>query len=448
MSHATRGSAVSLDPCSPVACRGSRRRSSPRCRRWRCAPGRSTWARASPTSTGRPTVIARAVEALQGGHNQYAPGTGVPALREAIARHQARHYGLDLDPDRQVCVTTGCTEGVAAALLGLVDEGDEVVVLEPYYDSYVAMIQMAGGVRRPVTLRSPDFRLDVDELRAAVGPRTRFVLLNSPHNPTGTVLDRDELQAVADVAIEHDLVVITDEVYEHLVFDAHEHVPLATLPGMFERTLTLSSAGKSYSFTGWKVGWATGPAELVGAVLAAKQWLTFTSGAPLQPADRPRAGRRARLPARARRRPAEAARPALLGPRRRRPRRPGPGGHLLRAHRRQRPRLGGRAVLLPRPPRAGRGRGDPDPGLPRHRRRPAPRAVGLLQGRVGDRGRPAPAGGRAAARLATPPPGQYCVIPGMAWSPLALEPVVGAADEQQHDHGHRREQGDRGDAAA
>ena len=237
-----------------------------------------------PDVDGPPAVIARAVEALEGGHNQYAPGIGVPALREAIARHQARHYRIDLDPDRQICVTTGCTEGVAAALLGLVDEGDEVVVLEPYYDSYAAMIQVAGGVRRPVTLRSPDFRLDVDELRAAIGPRTRFILLNSPHNPTGTVLGRDELQAVADLAIEHDLVVITDEVYEHLVFDAHEHVPLATLPGMFERTLTLSSAGKSYSFTGWKVGWASGPAELVSAVLAAKQWLTFTSGAPLQPA--------------------------------------------------------------------------------------------------------------------------------------------------------------------
>jgi N-succinyldiaminopimelate aminotransferase len=183
-----------------------------------------------------------------------------------------------------VLVTTGCTEGIAAALLGLVDPGDEVVVLEPYYDSYVAMIQMAGGVRRPVTLRAPDFRLDVDELRAAVTPRTRFVLLNSPHNPTGTVLTRAELQAVADLAIAHDLTVITDEVYEHLTFDDHEHVPLATLPGMFDRTLTLSSSGKSYSVTGWKVGWATGPAELVSAVLAAKQWLTFTSGAPLQPA--------------------------------------------------------------------------------------------------------------------------------------------------------------------
>src|SRR3954471_7853285 len=171
-----------------------------------------------PDQDGPPEVIAEAVQALEGGANQYAPGLGVPVLRQAIARHQRRHYGVDLDPDSQVVVTTGCTEGVAAALLGLVDAGDEVVVLEPYYDSYVAMIQMAGGVRRPVTLRAPDFRLDVDELRAAVTPRTRFVLLNTPHNPTGTVLSRAELQAVADLAVEHDLVVITDEVYEHLVY--------------------------------------------------------------------------------------------------------------------------------------------------------------------------------------------------------------------------------------
>jgi len=241
-----------------------------------------------PDADGPASVVAAARSALRGGANQYAPGPGVPALRQAIARHQQRHYDLELDPDRQVVVTTGCTEAVAAALLGLVNPGDEVIVLEPYYDSYVAMLQMAGGVRRPVTLRAPDFRLDVDELRAAVGPRTRFVLLNSPHNPTGTVLGPEELRAVADLAIEHDLVVITDEVYEHLTFadetGEHAHVPLATLPGMFERTLTLSSAGKSYSLTGWKVGWATGPAELVGAVLAAKQWLTFTSGSPLQPA--------------------------------------------------------------------------------------------------------------------------------------------------------------------
>jgi N-succinyldiaminopimelate aminotransferase len=236
-----------------------------------------------PDVDGPPTVIAAAVRALEAGANQYAPGPGVPALRAAVARHQERHYGIGLDPDTEVVVTTGATEGIAAALLGLVDPGDEVVVLEPYYDSYVAMIQMAGGVRRPVTLRAPDFRLDPDELQAAVTGRTRFVLLNSPHNPTGTVLTRAELQAVADVAVEHDLVVITDEVYEHLTYDV-EHVPISTLPGMAERTLTLSSAGKSYSFTGWKVGWATGPRELVRAVLAAKQWLTFTSGSPLQPA--------------------------------------------------------------------------------------------------------------------------------------------------------------------
>jgi N-succinyldiaminopimelate aminotransferase len=241
-----------------------------------------------PDADGPPSVIASAVAALQGGANQYAPGIGVPALRRAIARHQQRHYGLELDPDSEVVVTTGCTEGIAAALLGLIDPGDEVVVLEPYYDSYVAMIEMCGAVRRPVTLRAPEFRLDVAALRGAIGPRTRAILLNTPHNPTGTVLTRAELQAVAGLAIEHDLIVITDEVYEHLVFDdaasTEGHVPLATLPGMWERTLTLSSAGKSYSFTGWKVGWATGPADLVSAVLSAKQWLTFTSGSPLQPA--------------------------------------------------------------------------------------------------------------------------------------------------------------------
>jgi N-succinyldiaminopimelate aminotransferase len=235
-----------------------------------------------PDVHGPAGLIEAARSAIADGANQYAPGIGVPVLRTAIAAHQRRHYGIELDPDTEVCVTTGCTEAVAAALLGLVDPGDEVVVLEPYYDSYVAMLQVAGAVRRPVTLRAPDFRLDVDELRGAVTDRTRFVLLNSPHNPTGTVLTRDELQAVADVAIERDLVVITDEVYEHLVFDDHTHVPIATLPGMAERTLTLSSAGKSYSVTGWKVGWATGPAPLVEGLLAAKQWLSFSSGTPLQ----------------------------------------------------------------------------------------------------------------------------------------------------------------------
>jgi N-succinyldiaminopimelate aminotransferase len=237
-----------------------------------------------PDADGPASVLAAADRAMRSGANQYAPGPGVPALRQAIARHQQRHYGIELDPDREIVVTTGATEGVAAALLGLVDPGDEVVVLEPYYDSYVAMIQMVGAVRRPVTLAAPEFRLRGDDLRAAIGPRTRFILLNSPHNPAGTVLTRPELQVVADVATEHDLTVITDEVYEHLTFDDHEHVPISTLPGMWERTLSLSSAGKSYSVTGWKVGWATGPAELVSALLSAKQWLTFTSGAPLQPA--------------------------------------------------------------------------------------------------------------------------------------------------------------------
>ncbi|WP_139982441.1 pyridoxal phosphate-dependent aminotransferase [Nocardioides litoris] len=240
-----------------------------------------------PDVDGPAEVLEAARHALVHGANQYAPGTGIPALRQAVAEHQRRHYGIELDPDTQVAVTTGCTEAVAAALLGLVEPGDEVVVLEPYYDSYLAMMQVAGAVRRPVTLRWPDFRLDVDELRAAVTPRTRFVLLNTPHNPTGAVLSRAELEAVAALAREHDLVVITDEVYEHLVFDGPgepAHVPITTLPGMAERTLTLSSIGKSYSLTGWKVGWATGPAHLVQAVVAAKTWLTYTSGAPLQPA--------------------------------------------------------------------------------------------------------------------------------------------------------------------
>jgi N-succinyldiaminopimelate aminotransferase len=237
-----------------------------------------------PDRDGPESVVEAAVSALRDGRNQYAPGIGTPELRSAVAAHQARHYGIELDPDRQVLHTTGATEGIAASLLALVNSGDEVIVLEPFYDSYTACIQMAGGVRRPVTLRAPDFRLDVDELRAAVTGRTTVILLNSPHNPTGTVLTPDELAAVADVAREHDLVVITDEVYEHLVYDDHEHVPLATLPGMSERTLSLSSAGKMFSFTGWKVGWATGPEPLVRAVDAAKQWLTFSSGAPLQPA--------------------------------------------------------------------------------------------------------------------------------------------------------------------
>lgn len=236
-----------------------------------------------PDTDGPDAVIDAAVAALRGGRNQYAPGAGVPELRQAIADHQRRFYGLELDPETEVAVSTGATEAVAAALLGLVDPGDEVLVLEPYYDSYVAGIQLAGAVRRPVTLRAPDFRLPVEELRAAVTSRTTTILLNSPHNPTGAVLTREELEAVAAVAREHDLLVISDEVYEHLTFDV-PHVPIATLPGMAERTLTISSGGKTFSFTGWKVGWACGPEALVQSMLTAKQFMTFTSGAPLQPA--------------------------------------------------------------------------------------------------------------------------------------------------------------------
>ena len=236
-----------------------------------------------PDTDGPIEVADAAVAAIRAGVNQYSPGPGQPDLRLAIAEHQQRFYGLELDPATEVVVTTGATEAVAAALLGLVDPGDEVVALEPFYDSYAACIQMAGGVRVPVTLRAPDFRLDVDRLRAAVTDRTRLILLNSPHNPTGTVLTETELAAVADLAVERDLVVVTDEVYEHMAYDVM-HRPLATLPGMRERTLTISSAGKTFSFTGWKVGWATGPAHLVRAVLTAKQFLTFVSGAPFQPA--------------------------------------------------------------------------------------------------------------------------------------------------------------------
>jgi N-succinyldiaminopimelate aminotransferase len=236
-----------------------------------------------PDVDGPDQIKQAAVDAIWAGRNQYPPGIGVPELRSAIAHHQQRFYGIELDADSQVLVTAGATEAVAAAMLAMVDTGDEVIALEPYYDSYAASIAMAGGVRVPVTLRAPDFRLDVERLRAAVTPRTKLILLNSPHNPTGTVLNLAELQAVADVAIEHDLIVVTDEVYEHLVYDGR-HIPISTLPGMWERTLTISSGGKTFAFTGWKVGWATGPAELVGAVRTTKQFLTYVNAAPLQPA--------------------------------------------------------------------------------------------------------------------------------------------------------------------
>ncbi|MFF6840828.1 pyridoxal phosphate-dependent aminotransferase [Streptomyces tanashiensis] len=238
-----------------------------------------------PDTDGPEEIREAAVRALRDGlGNQYPPGPGVPELRSAIADHQRERYGLAYDPDAEVLVTAGATEAIAAALLALVEPGDEVIALEPYYDSYAACIAMAGGTRVPVTLRPHEgaYVLDLDELRAAVTDRTRLILLNTPHNPTGTVLTRAELTAVAELAVERDLLVVTDEVYEHLVFDGAEHLPIASLPGMRERTVTIGSAGKTFSFTGWKVGWITASPELTSAVRSAKQFLTYVSSGPFQ----------------------------------------------------------------------------------------------------------------------------------------------------------------------
>jgi N-succinyldiaminopimelate aminotransferase len=234
-----------------------------------------------PDTDGPAPVIEAAVTALRGGENQYAPLPGVPALRDAVFEHQHNWYGLDPE---DVLITFGATEGIASALLGLCDPGDEVVVLEPYYDSYAACIAFAGATRRPVTLRPPGFQVSEAALRAAIGPRARVLLLNSPHNPTGRVLSRAELELIAAACVEHDLTCVTDEVYEHLVYDG-EHIPIATLPGMGSRTLTISSVGKSFSFTGWKIGWCSGPAALVAATRMVKQFLTFAGGTPLQHAS-------------------------------------------------------------------------------------------------------------------------------------------------------------------
>lgn len=235
-----------------------------------------------PDTDGPEEIREAAVRALRDGRgNQYPPGPGVPELRTAIADHQRRRYGLTTDPDTEVLVTAGATEAIAATLLALLEPGDEVIAFEPFYDSYAACIAMAGGVRVPLTLRAPDFRPDLDALRDAITPRTRLLLLNSPHNPTGMVLTREELTAIAALAVEHDLLVVTDEVYEHLVFEG-EHIPLISLPGMRERTVSISSAGKTFSYTGWKVGWVVAAAPLVAAVRTAKQFLTYVSAGPFQ----------------------------------------------------------------------------------------------------------------------------------------------------------------------
>ena len=237
-----------------------------------------------PDFDGPAAVIEAAAAAMRAGQNQYARSMGLPALVRAIAAFYERHYGLDFDPLAEVAVTCGATEGIAAALLGLLDPGDEVIVLEPTYDSYAACLAMAGARPRYVTLRFPDFALDPAALRAAAGPRCRAVLLNSPHNPTGKVLDDAELSLIAELCQERDLIAITDEVYEHLTYDGRRHRPLASLPGMRQRTLTLSSAGKTLALTGWKVGWAVGPPPLVQGLQAAHQFLTFCAATPLQAA--------------------------------------------------------------------------------------------------------------------------------------------------------------------
>jgi N-succinyldiaminopimelate aminotransferase len=235
-----------------------------------------------PDTDGPPELVEAAIGAIRAGDNQYPPGPGIAPLREAVAEHQQRFWGLTFDPDTEVLVTAGATEAIAAALLALLEVGDEVVVFEPYYDSYAASIALAGAQRRCVTLRPPDYAFSLDQLRAAITARTRVVLLNSPHNPTGKVFTQAELEAIAALCVEHDLVAVTDEVYEHLVYDDAVHVPIATLPGMRDRTVTISSVGKSFSMTGWKTGWACGHPDLIGAIRTVKQFLTYVHGAPFQ----------------------------------------------------------------------------------------------------------------------------------------------------------------------
>jgi N-succinyldiaminopimelate aminotransferase len=236
-----------------------------------------------PDTDGPQVLKDVAIEAISEGRgNQYPPPHGLPLLREAIAVHQQRFYGLQVDPGSGVVVGTGASEIIQSTLLALIDEGDEVLVFEPWFDIYAAGISLAHGRRVGAPMSGPDLRPDLDALRAAVTPRTRLILLNSPHNPTGIVFTPDELAQVARIAIDNDLLMLSDEAYEHLWFDGHQHVPIATLPGMWERTVTVGSGGKSFSFTGWKIGWATGPADLIAAVRVVRQHLSYVSGGPFQ----------------------------------------------------------------------------------------------------------------------------------------------------------------------
>ena len=239
-----------------------------------------------PDEDGPAAMLEAARTAITDGVNQYPPGPGILALREAIARQRKRHFGIDYDPETEVLVTVGATEAIAGAVLGLVEPGSEVVLIEPFYDSYSPVVAMAGARRVSVSL-VPDgagFALDIDALRRAITPATKALIVNSPHNPTGTVFTEAELAAIARIAVEADLLVISDEVYEHLVFSGRTHRPLAGFDGMAQRTVTISSAAKMFNCTGWKIGWACGPAELLAGVRAAKQYLSYVGGAPFQPA--------------------------------------------------------------------------------------------------------------------------------------------------------------------
>ncbi len=237
-----------------------------------------------PDEDGPREVLEAARDAIADGLNQYPPGIGMPVLREAIAAHQSRFYGVTVDPVAQVLVTAGATEALAASILALTDVGDEVVTFEPFYDSYAALIGYARATHVTVPLRAPSFLPDHDDLRAAVTDRTRLIIVNSPHNPTGAVLPRETLELLVELAHAHDAIIVTDEVYEHLTFDGIDHIPISSLAGGFDRTITISSGGKTFSATGWKIGWVVAPAPLVSSILAVKQFLTFVNGAPFQPA--------------------------------------------------------------------------------------------------------------------------------------------------------------------
>ena len=234
-----------------------------------------------PDTDGPREIAELAVTAIRDGHNQYPPGLGIKKLRDAISHHQMRFYGLEFDSETEVLVTAGATEAIAASLLAICEQGDEIITFEPYYDSYAASIALAGGVRRVITLNTPDYSFSIDDLEKLITAKTKAILLNSPHNPTGKVFTHNELSQIANLCIEHDLVAICDEVYEHLVFEG-QHIPLIQYPGMRDRTIQISSAGKTFSFTGWKIGWVCAQPALLDTVRTAKQFLTYVNGAPFQ----------------------------------------------------------------------------------------------------------------------------------------------------------------------